>query len=121
MHEHALINDLFRTLDAVALAQRSNKIRSVSIWMGALCHISPEHFREHFEHQSLNTVAEGAVLQLTISEDIRDKNAQQILLTSVDLDVDERDEAPQPAPDTPPALADSPAVVPPFPAHGSAP
>lgn len=101
MHEHALINDLFRTLNSVAGTHSSHKIRSVSIWMGALCHISPEHFREHFEHQSVNTVAAGAELHLTVSDDIRDANAQQIMLTSVDLDVAESDAAPQPEPSPP--------------------
>lgn len=92
MHEHALINDLFRTLDRLAKQHKSTQIKRVSVWMGAFCHISPEHFREHFAHQSLHSVAEGARLDLTVSDDIHDANAQQILLTSVDMDVPE-DEA----------------------------
>ena len=37
--------------------------------LGALAHISPDHFREHFEHGACGTIAEGARLTIEIGHD----------------------------------------------------
>ncbi|MFM7199494.1 MAG: hydrogenase/urease maturation nickel metallochaperone HypA [Myxococcota bacterium] len=87
MHEHALINDLFRKINTTAEQHRATRVRKVSVWLGALCHISPEHFREHFEHTAPETRAAGAQLELEVSDDLHHPNAQQLYLTSLELDI----------------------------------
>jgi hydrogenase nickel incorporation protein HypA/HybF len=68
---------------------RDNGLRSVTgveVWLGALSQMSPDHFREHFEHATPGTIAEGARLDVELSNDFTDANAAHILLRRVDGD-----------------------------------
>ncbi len=47
MHELSLIRNLLNKLEMIAI-ENDAKIVSIKIRLGALAHISPEHFREHF-------------------------------------------------------------------------
>jgi hydrogenase nickel incorporation protein HypA/HybF len=58
----------------------------VKVKLGALAHISEEHFREHFEQAAAGTPAEGARLDIDVSADESDPHAQDILLQSVDVE-----------------------------------
>ena len=49
MHEHGLMNDLMRRIARAAEADGGERVVAVSVWLGALSHMTPEHFREHFE------------------------------------------------------------------------
>ena len=49
MHEHALIKGLMRQVKDVAAAENARKVVKISVWLGALSHMSPEHFGHHFE------------------------------------------------------------------------
>ena len=86
MHEFSLITDLMRKITAIASEQGAGRISGVKVKLGALAHISGEHFREHFEQAALGTLAEGARLDIDVSTDERDPHAQDILLQSVDLE-----------------------------------
>jgi hydrogenase nickel incorporation protein HypA/HybF len=86
MHEASLMKDLMGKLDEVAAAQSARKIVGISVWLGALSHMSAEHFAEHFEQASAGTRAEGAKLTLTVSDDLDDAHAQDIRLESVELE-----------------------------------
>jgi|GEM_PF-240091 len=95
MHEFSLMVDLFRKIDSISSDHKTldnggidnsqAKILAVSVKLGALCHITPEHFTEHFNAFSKGTVAEGATLKIIQLEDNNDPNAQDILLDSVEL------------------------------------
>ena len=85
MHEQSLMNDLMAKILAVAEENNANKVTSVGVWLGALSHMSPAHFREHYEESSNGTIAEGADLQIELSEDINDPNAQEILLRDIEV------------------------------------
>jgi hydrogenase nickel incorporation protein HypA/HybF len=85
MHERSLMNNLMRKIDAIAVEQQARKITCVYIKMGALCHISPDHFIEHFVHSSVGTIAENARIEIDVMEDISHPQAQDILLDKVDL------------------------------------
>ncbi|MBD3232475.1 MAG: hydrogenase maturation nickel metallochaperone HypA [candidate division Zixibacteria bacterium] len=85
MHEFSLLEDLLNKIKQIASENNSKQVVGVKIRIGALAHISAAHFREHFEHASSGTVAEGAELEITTSEDQEDPNAQDILLESVEL------------------------------------
>ncbi|MBC8204726.1 hydrogenase maturation nickel metallochaperone HypA [bacterium] len=71
-------------IETIAKEQNAEKITGVSVRLGALAHISPQHFCEHFIDGVKGAIAEDAKLDVTISHDIHDPNAQQIILESVD-------------------------------------
>ena len=85
MHEMSLINNLLAKIEQIAKENHSNKVSKVCVTLGALAHISEDHFREHFVEGTTGTLAEGAELVVTMNEDIHDPNAQEILLTSIDV------------------------------------
>jgi hydrogenase nickel incorporation protein HypA/HybF len=86
MHEASLIAGLMRRLDDVARGENAKRVVGVSVWLGALSHMSEEHFAEHFDRAARGTIAEGARLSATVSDDIAHPNAQDIVLESVDVE-----------------------------------
>lgn len=86
MHEHSVIAGLIRKLQEIAESEGVDRIHSLTVRLGALCHLSPDHFREHFLHESRGTAAENASLLINVSDDISDANAQEVLLESIELD-----------------------------------
>ncbi len=86
MHEASLISGLMRRIDTIARADGARRVTGISVWIGALCHMSAEHFAEHFEHASSGTIAEGARLDVTVSDDTHDMNAQDIVLRHVEVE-----------------------------------
>ncbi len=87
MHEASLINALMRRVTDVAAEQGGTRVVGLDVWLGALSHFSPEHFREHFEEASRGTLAEGADLRMTLSDDIAHRDAQSVVLESVEVEV----------------------------------
>lgn len=85
MHEFSLMADLMRKIEQVAADNGAERVTRVRVWLGALSHITPEHFREHFEDGTRGTVAEGAELEVETSDDEADPEAQQIVLRSLDV------------------------------------
>ncbi len=85
MHEFTLMADILRQIDAVAEEHGADKVLKVKIKLGALSHISAEHFREHFESGARGTAAEGAVLEVEELTDVKDARAQSIILDTVEL------------------------------------
>jgi len=80
------MNSLMRQIETVASAEGAERVVSVSVWLGALSHMSEQHFADHFEQASKGTIAEGARLRITLSQDIQDTHAQLIRLESVEVD-----------------------------------
>jgi hydrogenase nickel incorporation protein HypA/HybF len=87
MHELSLIQDLLQKIEQVAQEHQATKVTGVAVRLGALTHLSPDHFREHFEEAVMGTVAEGASLEVEVDTDTEDPSAQDILLVSVDAEV----------------------------------
>jgi len=85
MHELSLLKGLLSKIEAIAKDNNSDKILGVTIKLGALSHISPDHFREHFDQVVVGTVAEGAKLTVQALTDMSDPEAQQIILESVEV------------------------------------
>lgn len=85
MHEHALIADLLRKITAIAHTEGAQKVISVQVRLGALCHVSAAHLREHFLQAAAGTLAEGARLDIEVATDITDPLAQEIVLDSVEV------------------------------------
>jgi hydrogenase nickel incorporation protein HypA/HybF len=86
MHEASLMKTLMRRLDEIAAAEKAKRITGVSVWLGGMSHMSPAHFTEHFEDASAGTIADGAKLDIIVSDDTNDANAQEILVRSVTVE-----------------------------------
>jgi hydrogenase nickel incorporation protein HypA/HybF len=86
MHEASLISSLMRRIDEAAKNERARKVVGVTVWIGALSHISAEHFAEHFERAAAGGVAEGARLEVTVSNDVAHASAQDVLLEKIEVE-----------------------------------
>ena len=86
-HEFSLMADLMRKIEEIARANgAAGRVVGVSVRLGALAHISPGHFREHFEHAARGSVADGAALRISNATDATNPHAQDIILESVELE-----------------------------------
>lgn len=86
MHEQSLMTDLMKKINAIALQQQAKKIVQVKIRLGALSHISADHFREHFSLAAEGSCAEQAQLDIEVMTDLNDPHAQEIILDSVEVE-----------------------------------
>lgn len=85
MHEASLMKNLMRKIEDVAREAKASRVAKVKVKLGALSHMSEEHFREHFETSSAGTVAEGAEVMVKLETDTNHPQAQDIILESVDV------------------------------------
>jgi hydrogenase nickel incorporation protein HypA/HybF len=90
MHEASLMNALMRRIEAIAAAEGAASVTVVRVRLGALAHMSPDHFREHWDVAARGGIAERAELEVEVSADLGDPAAQDLTLLS--LDVEERSE-----------------------------
>ena len=86
MHETVLVRDIVRRIGDLVHATNAHRVTGVKVWLGALSHLSAEHFREHFAIEARDKPAATAVLDIEISEDPNDPYAQHARLVSVDLE-----------------------------------
>ena len=86
MHEFSLLADLLRKIETIRAENDGGQVTGVHVWIGALAHISPAHFSEHFEHAVQNTDLARARLEVELSTDESDPNAQQIVLKSLEVE-----------------------------------
>ncbi len=86
MHEQSLMADLMRKILSVSLTNGGCKVVGLKVKLGALAHISPGHFMEHFAEASKNTVAEDARVDIEVETDTTDPRAQDIWIDSVELE-----------------------------------
>ncbi len=85
MHEMSLLSDLMRKIDKVVHEHHAQRATHVTVKLGALSHISPSHFREHFDQAKIGTVAEEADLEVVALTDEQDEHAQEIYLESLEV------------------------------------
>jgi hydrogenase nickel incorporation protein HypA/HybF len=79
--------DLMRKIADIAQQNGANtKVTGVTVRLGALAHISADHFREHFVQAARGSAAEGATLDITESNDMTDPHAQDIMLETVEVE-----------------------------------
>jgi hydrogenase nickel incorporation protein HypA/HybF len=86
MHETALVRDIVHRINDLAQSTRARRVTRARIWLGALSHRSPEHFRKHFAIEARDTIAAQAILDVELSGDVNDLHAQLVRLESVDLE-----------------------------------
>lgn len=86
MHEASLMSGLMRRIEEIARAENARRVVGVSVWLGALSHMSKAHFAEHFEAVAAGTLAEGARLDVTVSADTGHENAQDLVLEKIEVE-----------------------------------
>jgi len=86
MHETALVRDVVRRINDLARGGDARRVIGARIWLGALSHLSPEHFRAHYSVEARGTAAATAILDIEVSDDLGDPHAQHVRLESIDLD-----------------------------------
>jgi len=85
MHEFGLLKSIMHKLNEIAQQENVIAFSHIKIKIGALAHISAEHFKEHFDHAAAGTPAEHANLELIMLEDTEHPQAQEIILDSVQV------------------------------------
>ena len=86
MHETALVRDVVQRMIDLTRSTGGCRITRAKLWLGALSHLSAEHFREHFAIEARDTLAASAVLEIEVSDDPFDPDAQRVRLESVDFE-----------------------------------
>ena len=85
MHEKGITEALVKKIVLLAEQENAARVTKVSVTLGALSHMSPSHFKEHFDIAAQGTIAEDAVIEAEESEDMNDPNAHLVLLKSIDV------------------------------------
>ncbi|HEU5065315.1 MAG TPA: hydrogenase/urease maturation nickel metallochaperone HypA [Gaiellaceae bacterium] len=86
MHEQALMRDVIDRIVDLAEREGAIGVTRVSVRLGALSHFTSEHFREHYVDAARGTLAEGAIVEATLDEDIMASNAQGVFVESIELE-----------------------------------
>jgi hydrogenase nickel incorporation protein HypA/HybF len=87
VHEQALMRDLMEKIATEASAEGAARVTRVRVRLGALSHLTEDHFREHFEDASRGTVAEGAAAEAELRTDPTEPYAQGLVLESIEIEV----------------------------------
>lgn len=86
MHEFSLMKSLMTQIEMTALQNNARRVVSLTVRLGALSNMSPEHFREHFDEVAIGTIAEHAKLNFAVENNVADPHAQDILLESIEVE-----------------------------------
>ena len=89
MHEQALMKDLMRKIESQARTEGALRVTRIRVRLGALSHLTPAHFREHFADASRGTLAEGADVETELRTDPTEAEAQGVVLESIDVELRE--------------------------------
>ena len=74
-------------IDEVARAEGATRVTGIRVRLGVLSHLTPAHFREHFEDAASGTLAEGATVDARVVGDARSARARDVVLESVELEL----------------------------------
>jgi len=86
MHEQSLMVDLMRKINTIGTEQQAKNIVRIKVKLGALSHISADHFKEHFVIAAKGSCAEQAQLDVEVLTDLNDPQAQEIILDSIEIE-----------------------------------
>jgi len=85
VHEASLTRALVRRILDVAAEQGAARVVGITVRLGALSHMSPSHFREHFDREAAGTLAEGARIEAILETDPGSPTAADVVLVSVEV------------------------------------
>jgi hydrogenase nickel incorporation protein HypA/HybF len=85
MHETVLIRNLVQKIQQVAEAEGGRPVVRISVWLGALSHLTGSHFLEHYREDAKGTLGEGAEVFIEVSKDVHDPRARDLVLKSIEV------------------------------------
>ena len=88
MHETSVMTNLMTQIESLAKEHKAKRVSRIKVKLGALSHFSKDHFRDHFDIASKDTIAMGAHLDIELLSDEKDPHAQDIILEEIDVDDD---------------------------------
>lgn len=83
MHESRIVTDILSAIEKAAEANDVQHVEAARIEIGALSHVTPEGFAGHFTLVAEGTVADGARLDISKSDDSDAPGALDIRLVSI--------------------------------------
>lgn len=86
MHEASVMRALMRALLAAAARADARRVTAVTVRLGALSHMSPGHFREHFVQAAAGTLAAGARIETRVETDIASPTAADVVLEAFECE-----------------------------------
>jgi hydrogenase nickel incorporation protein HypA/HybF len=86
MHEQGLFNDMMHKVREVADSQQADRVTRITVRLGALANISPDHFREHFDIARADSIAAEAELEILQMQDPEHPDAQHMILDSIEVE-----------------------------------
>jgi len=81
-----MLQDLVRRAQEVARRERAERVTRVRIWVGALSHLAGPELEARWAHAVRGTSLEGARVEIEVSPDRSDPNAEAVMLRSLDVD-----------------------------------
>jgi len=85
MHEEALLRDLRRKLEEIGRDHPGERIRRVTLRVGALSHLTAPALRARWAETTARTPAESSELVVEVGRDPHDPGALGVVLASVAL------------------------------------
>ncbi|HEU4343975.1 MAG TPA: hydrogenase maturation nickel metallochaperone HypA [Candidatus Binatia bacterium] len=85
MHEWRLAHSLVTDITRAAALHDAIKILTVKIRVGPLAGISADHLREQFRVAALGSIAEGASLEIVISDGLNGDEATRVVIESLEV------------------------------------
>ena len=86
MHEQAMLQDLVRKAEEVAHREGAGPVTRVRLWVGARSHLGGPELGERWADAVAGTVLAGARVEIEVSRDPTDPNAESVVLRSIDVD-----------------------------------
>ncbi len=86
MHEHSLMKSLMNRIDEVAAEAGGGPVVDIKVGLGAFPHMPESHCEEHFRDASRGSIAAGAAIEASGSEEQSDPRAQAIFSESIELE-----------------------------------
>lgn len=74
-------------IDELARSQGATRVTRVNVQLGVLSHLTPAHFREHFEDAARGSVADGAIVDAVVVGDMTSPHARDVVVESVEVEV----------------------------------
>jgi hydrogenase nickel incorporation protein HypA/HybF len=85
MHELSLVASLCARAEAAARIDGAARVTGISVRLGALSHLSPDHLRDHLQRAAAGSILDGARVDVTIDPDPSAPGAQDIELLSIEV------------------------------------
>ena len=86
MHEFGVADSLLKAVLHSAEQNQATRVTAVTVRLGALSHMSPGHFREHFEQAAAGTIAAGARIETIAESDIASPTAADVVLEAFECE-----------------------------------